>query len=77
MLFFILQGRFPFYLEPAMIICITDGRKLTTQGTVQNEVLTFYGFYGPFHVIDQIKIITDKTVAFSGLYIKGSSQQYL
>jgi integrator complex subunit 6 len=32
------QGRFPFYLEPAVIVCVTDGRKLTTNGSVQNEL---------------------------------------
>ena len=25
------QGRYPFYLEPAVIVVITDGGKLTTQ----------------------------------------------
>ena len=29
------QGRYPFYLEPAVIIVISDGGKLTTQ--VRNE----------------------------------------
>ncbi|CAB4057692.1 INTS6 [Lepeophtheirus salmonis] len=32
------QGRYPFYLEPAVIIVISDGGKLTTQGTVQAEL---------------------------------------
>ena len=32
------QGRCPFYLEPAMIICITDGRKMTGLGGVQHEL---------------------------------------
>lgn len=32
------QGRYPFYLEPAVIIVISDGGKLTTQGTVQHEL---------------------------------------
>ena len=32
------QGRCPFYLEPAIIICITDGRKLTASNGVQHEV---------------------------------------
>ena len=35
---FVFQGRFPFYLEPAVIVCITDGRKLTTSASVQSEV---------------------------------------
>ena len=26
------QGRYPFYLEPAVIVVISDGGKLTTQG---------------------------------------------
>jgi hypothetical protein len=29
------QGRYPFYLEPAVIILISDGGKLTTQGAIQ------------------------------------------
>ena len=32
------QGRCPFYLEPAIIVSITDGRKLTSSGGVQQEV---------------------------------------
>lgn len=33
------QGRYPFYLEPAVIIVISDGGKLTTQGSVQNDLI--------------------------------------
>lgn len=33
-----LQGRNPFFLEPAIIIAITDGNKLTSSGGVQDEV---------------------------------------
>ena len=32
------QGRYPFYLEPAVIVVISDGGKLTTQGSVQFEL---------------------------------------
>ncbi|KAM9802430.1 integrator complex subunit 6 isoform X2 [Syngnathus typhle] len=32
------QGRNPFFLEPAIIIAITDGNKLTTTGGVQDEL---------------------------------------
>ncbi len=32
------QGRYPFYLEPAVILVISDGGKLTTQGSVQSEL---------------------------------------
>ncbi|KAK2155545.1 hypothetical protein LSH36_237g04058 [Paralvinella palmiformis] len=32
------QGRCPFYLEPAIIICITDGREMTSNGGVQYEL---------------------------------------
>ncbi|XP_056418011.1 integrator complex subunit 6 isoform X3 [Hyla sarda] len=32
------QGRNPFFLEPAIIIAITDGSKLTTTGGVQDEL---------------------------------------
>ena len=32
------QGRYPFYLEPAVIVTITDGGKLTTQASVQFEL---------------------------------------
>uniref|UniRef100_A0A452QFB4 VWFA domain-containing protein n=1 Tax=Ursus americanus TaxID=9643 RepID=A0A452QFB4_URSAM len=32
------QGRNPFFLEPAIIITITDGSKLTTTSGVQDEV---------------------------------------
>ncbi|XP_075448109.1 integrator complex subunit 6 isoform X5 [Ascaphus truei] len=31
------QGRNPFFLEPAMIIAITDGSKLTTTSGIQDE----------------------------------------
>ena len=32
------QGRYPFYLEPAVIVAITDGGKLTLNGGIQEEV---------------------------------------
>ncbi|XP_022093387.1 integrator complex subunit 6-like isoform X2 [Acanthaster planci] len=32
------QGRNPFYLEPAMIIAITDGHRLTNNSSVQDEL---------------------------------------
>ena len=32
------QGRSPFYLEPAVIICITDGRRFTNMAGVVNEL---------------------------------------
>lgn len=32
------QGRYPFYLEPAVILVISDGGKLTTQGSIQSEL---------------------------------------
>lgn len=32
------QGRYPFYLEPAVIVVISDGGKLTTQASVQAEL---------------------------------------
>ena len=35
----LLQGRNPFYVEPAMVICITDGCKLSGQGGIQDEVI--------------------------------------
>ena len=35
----LLQGRNPFYVEPAMVICITDGSKLSGQGGIQDEVI--------------------------------------
>lgn len=35
------QGRNPFFLEPAIIIAITDGNKLTSSGGVQEEVCCF------------------------------------
>lgn len=38
---YILQGRNPFYVEPAMVICITDGSRLSTQGGIQEEVFQF------------------------------------
>ena len=38
LLTFLLQGRNPFYVEPAMVICITDGSKLSAQGGIQEEV---------------------------------------
>jgi len=28
-------------VEPAMVICITDGSKLSSQGGIQDEVITF------------------------------------
>lgn len=35
---FLLQGRNPFFLEPAIIIAISDGNKLTSSSGVQEEV---------------------------------------
>ena len=32
------QGRYPYFLEPAVIIVVTDGGKLTTASTVQREL---------------------------------------
>jgi len=32
------QGRYPYYLEPAVIVVVTDGGKLTTSSTVQREL---------------------------------------
>lgn len=32
------QGRCPFYLEPSVIVVITDGGKLTSNGGVQEDV---------------------------------------
>lgn len=32
------QGRYPYYLEPAVIVVVTDGGKLTTSNTVQREL---------------------------------------
>jgi len=32
------QGRYPYYLEPAVIVVVTDGGKLTTANTVQREL---------------------------------------
>eukprot|EP00092_Neocalanus_flemingeri_P038383 GFUD01041786.1.p1 GENE.GFUD01041786.1~~GFUD01041786.1.p1 ORF type:complete len:1026 (+),score=311.51 GFUD01041786.1:642-3719(+) len=32
------QGRYPYYLEPAVIVVVTDGGKLTTLNTVQREL---------------------------------------
>ena len=34
------QGRNPFYVEPAMVICITDGSKLSSQSGVHEEVIS-------------------------------------
>ncbi|XP_078380426.1 integrator complex subunit 6-like isoform X2 [Oculina patagonica] len=32
------MGRNPFYVEPSMVICITDGSKLSGQGGIQDEL---------------------------------------
>ena len=32
------QGRNPFYLEPAVIICITDGHLMTNNEGIETEV---------------------------------------
>ena len=39
------QGRYPFYLEPAVIVAITDGGRLTYNGGVQEEVLSSFIFF--------------------------------
>lgn len=36
------QGRHPFFLEPAVIVTITDGGKLTFNGGIQDEVSFVY-----------------------------------
>lgn len=40
-----LQGRNPFFLEPAIIIAISDGNKLTSSGGVQDEVSSNATFF--------------------------------
>jgi len=35
------QGRCPFYLEPSIIVCITDGGQLSSNSGVQDEVKIF------------------------------------
>lgn len=39
------QGRCPFYLEPSIIIVITDGGRLTTTLNVQDEVRLHYLYF--------------------------------
>uniref|UniRef100_A0A1I8IIJ7 VWFA domain-containing protein n=1 Tax=Macrostomum lignano TaxID=282301 RepID=A0A1I8IIJ7_9PLAT len=36
-------GRFPFYIEPAVIIALTDGRKLTSEAGITAELKPAYG----------------------------------
>ena len=36
------QGRHPFFLEPAVIVTITDGSKLAYNGGVHEEVYIFF-----------------------------------
>ena len=36
-----LQGRNPFYLEPTVIVVITDGHCFTSEESVQDEVIDF------------------------------------
>lgn len=38
------QGRCPFYLEPSVIVVITDGGKLTSNAGIQEEVSVTYGY---------------------------------
>ena len=40
------QGRYPYYLEPAVIVVVTDGGKLTTAGTVQRDLILPMGGTG-------------------------------
>eukprot|EP00088_Acartia_fossae_P009653 TRINITY_DN1470_c0_g1_i11.p1 TRINITY_DN1470_c0_g1~~TRINITY_DN1470_c0_g1_i11.p1 ORF type:complete len:1068 (-),score=228.93 TRINITY_DN1470_c0_g1_i11:1485-4688(-) len=40
------QGRYPYYLEPAVIVVVTDGGKLTTAGTVQRDLILPMGSTG-------------------------------
>lgn len=41
------QGRCPFYLEPSVIVVITDGGKLSSNAGIQEEVsdIVFYYYY--------------------------------
>lgn len=39
-------GRSPFFLEPSVIIIITDGGKLSSQQGVLDDVRTFFGREG-------------------------------
>lgn len=36
------QGRCPFYLEPSVIVVITDGGKLSSNAGIQEEVSVIY-----------------------------------
>ena len=38
------QGRCPFYLEPSVIVVITDGGKLTSNAGIQEEVSVTYDY---------------------------------
>ena len=46
--FSIFQGRNPFYLDPAMVICITDGGKLTSSDGVNPTVREYSIFFAGF-----------------------------
>jgi integrator complex subunit 6 len=39
------QGRHPFFLEPAVIVAITDGGKLAYNGGIHEEVCNSFFFY--------------------------------
>ncbi|KAJ4933175.1 hypothetical protein JOQ06_030010 [Pogonophryne albipinna] len=64
------QGRNPFFLEPAIIIAITDGNKLTSGGGVQDEVSKHLDGYRPHHSDWQwlqtppfrLAVVTDPTI---------------
>lgn len=45
------QGRCPFYLEPSIIIVITDGGRLTTTLNVQDEVRLYYFYFSQVYMI--------------------------
>lgn len=52
------QGRCPYYLEPSVIVVITDGSKLSNASGVQEEVSNFFS-----DSLMNVKIIKDNTVA--------------
>jgi integrator complex subunit 6 len=49
------QGRHPFFLQPAVIVAITDGGKLAYSGGIHEEVCNSFSVY--LHLILVLKLL--------------------
>jgi hypothetical protein len=54
------QGRNPFFLEPAVIIALTDSAKLTNEITVEDEKILYQVLVASITPLDAVRICLNK-----------------